>query len=215
MGIAAPVKLTVLCRSKSNSHLLCVTLVLDTYAHSSYPRFNFSPEVWIFYNNFFPYFALDDSFAWGFPQSKIDSHPVAAAPMAPTAAPPPPHTRPLASLHFTHLWGQLCAPLLSQRCHTHSAKPHSSLSAPASPLFLTVPQWPPSTGPQRHGFLWEQIIVVFLVAPSICSPLWWHTHYLFYDWGLNLNPLSPSVTRHTMAFSLSTGVSFLQHFRAP
>lgn len=40
MGIAAPVKLTALCR-KSNPHLLCLLLVLDTYAHSSCPLFNF------------------------------------------------------------------------------------------------------------------------------------------------------------------------------
>lgn len=131
--------------------------------------------------------------------------------LLPASSPHPP----LASLHFTHLRGQLCAPLSSQRSHTHSAKPHSSLSAPASLMFLTVPQCPPSTGLQRPGFLWEQIIAIFLFSFSICSPLWWHTHYLFYDWGLNLNPLSPSVTHHTMAFSLSTGVSFLQHIRAP
>lgn len=60
----------------------------------------------------------------------------------------------LASLHFTHLWGQLhAASHPSAATHTHSAKPHSSLSAPASLMFLTVPQCPESTGLQCSGFL--------------------------------------------------------------
>lgn len=52
----------------------------------------------------------------------------------------------LASLHFTHLRGQLCAPLASQKT-THTHKPHSSLSAPASFVFLPVPQSLSSTRP--------------------------------------------------------------------
>lgn len=73
VGIAAPVKLTALCR-KSNSHLLCLVLVLDTYAHSSYPLFNFfscacrSLNISVTFSS--PGFTLDNSFAWGFCKAK-------------------------------------------------------------------------------------------------------------------------------------------------
>lgn len=196
-------------------HVFYVLCLFRTHVHS--PLFNFfSCGCWSFNISvtclpFHTGCALN-LFAWGFCKMHIQwfMHPWH------TLAPRLFHThQPIASFHFTHLWGQLCATLSSQHNHTHSAKPHSSLSAPASLMFLTVPQYPQSTGLQRPRFLWEQIIVIFLFSPSICSPLWWHTHYLFYDWGLNLNSLSPSVTRHTMASSLSTGVSFLQHIRAP
>lgn len=98
---------------------------------------------------------------------KNHAHTVVGAPMAHTLA----HTlaprffhTPASCLFTLHpsVWGQLCAPLSSQWSHTHSAKPHSSLSAPASLMFLTVPQCPPSTGLQRPVFLWERIAAIFL-----------------------------------------------------
>lgn len=215
VGIAAPVKLTALCR-KTNSHLLYLVLVLALLIPSSTSflglqrTFNISP--WHFFFCSTQHLLLTHLLEVSAKQNRCtySSSCTRGAHLLPASSPYPP----FASLHFAHLWGQLRAPLSSQCSHTHSAKPHSSLSAPAS-LFVTVPQCPPSTALQRSGFLWEWIIVIFLLSLSICSPLWWHTHYLFYDWELNLNPLSPSVTHHAMAFSLSTGVSFLQHIRAP
>lgn len=55
MGIAAPVKLTALCR-KTNSHLLYFVLVLETYAHTSHSVLNFFPvlaELLIFHCDIF------------------------------------------------------------------------------------------------------------------------------------------------------------------
>lgn len=64
----------------------------------------------------------------------------------------------------THLRGQLYAPLLSQRSHTHSAKPQSSLSAPAS---LSPPTVPPSTGllPPCESRAAPSFSCLFLSAP--------------------------------------------------
>lgn len=149
MSIAAPVKL---CR-KSNSHLLCLVW---THMHT-HPLQLFLPCLpkFEYFSDIFFRFTLDVLLTHLLEVSAKQNRCTCSSScthgthLHPASSPHPP----LASLHFTHLWGQLCAPLLSQRSHTHSAKPHSSLSAPASLMFLTVPQCPPSTGLQRPGFL--------------------------------------------------------------
>lgn len=135
---------------------------------SSSARWSFNISLWHFLFPFHMRCALK-SFAWGLLQKpkKKHAHTVVGAPVAHTLA----HTlaprffhTPASCLFTLHpsVWGQLCAPLSSQWSHTHSAKPHSSLSAPASLMFLTVPQCPPSTGLQRPVFLWERIAAIFL-----------------------------------------------------
>lgn len=135
---------------------------------SSSARWSFNISLWHFLFPFHMRCALK-SFAWGLLQKpkKKHAYTVVGAPVAHTLA----HTlaprffhTPASCLFTLHpsVWGQLCAPLSSQWSHTHSAKPHSSLSAPASLMFLTVPQCPPSTGLQRPVFLWERIAAIFL-----------------------------------------------------
>lgn len=61
-------------------------------------------------------------------------------------------------------------------------------SAPASLLFLTVPQCPLPPGAAAPCKVPVRADLCRL-PPSICSPLWWHPRYLFYDRGLNF-PIS-------------------------
>lgn len=153
VGIAAPVKLTALCR-KSNSHLFmpraCFGHIGTLFLSSLQLFFLLCSKFEYFTNTLFFFF-----FHWithllevSAEQNRCTYSSSCTHGTTPAPRPSPPHLPtsplhpPLASLHFTHLWGQLCAPLSSQRSHTHSAKPHSSLSAPASLMFLTVPQCP-------------------------------------------------------------------------
>lgn len=168
----------------------CLVLVLDTSAHSSYPRFNFfsscARSLNISRTHFFFFF-----FHWITHLLEVSAEQnrctVVHAPMAqhrlPAPLSPPPTSPlhpPLASLHFTHLWGQLCAPLSSQRSHTHSAKPHSSLSAPASLMFLTVPQCP-SVLPACNALgSCESRSLSSFSSPFLSAPHFGDTHIIYF-----------------------------------
>lgn len=189
VGIAAPVKLTALCR-KSNSHLFmpraCFGHIGTLFLSSLQLFFLLCSKFEYFTNTLFFFF-----FHWITHLLEVSAEQnrctVVHAPMAqhrlPAPLSPPPTSPlhpPLASLHFTHLWGQLCAPLSSQRSHTHSAKPHSSLIAPASLMFLTVPQCP-SVLPACNALgSCESRSLSSFSSPFLSAPHFGDTHIIYF-----------------------------------
>lgn len=119
---------------------------------------------------------------------------------------------PPTSCLFTHLRGQLHAPLSSQCSHTHSLSKTTLI-----PQCTCIP--PVCNRPTMPSAYWPCSALQgscesrFLSSSSFLSaPHFGDIHVIYF---MSEDSISPSVTCHTIAFSLSTGVSFLQHIRAP